>query len=164
MEGRFRLISKYPEVTIARWSDRVIAWIIDFAIISVGIGLVYWVAYSSMHLALVNSSYQNENPLHILTSVVFFVYWIVLESKNGQSLGKKVMNLQTTNMVGQKPGLRSIVISSFGKSFFLPLDLILGWIFAKKKKQRLFNRFSDTIVIKLDSSKEKKNKIRYRFD
>ena len=143
------------EITIARWSDRAIAWIIDFAIISIGIGFVYWAVYSSMH--------HVEPYWHAVTSVTFFVYWIVLESKNGQSLGKKVMNLKTTDMVGQKADLRSITISSFGKSFLLPVDLILGWIFSKKKKQRIFNRLSDTIVIKLDSPKEK-NKIKYRFD
>jgi len=150
------LIGQHPaEITIARWPDRIIAWIIDFAIVSVGIGLVYWVIYST--------TFFIESYWHALTSVAFFAYWIVLESKDGQSLGKKVMNLRTTNMIGQNPDLKSIVVSSFGKAFLLPLDLVLGWIFTNNKKQRIFNRLSDTVVIKLPNF-ENENEINYTLD
>ncbi len=44
---------------------------------------------------------------------------------------------------------KTAVIESFGKAFLLPLDVILGWIFTNNKRQRIFNRASNTIVIKI---------------
>ena len=156
MGGKDSLIDQHPaEITIARWSDRIIAWIIDFAIVSTGIGFAYWVIYST--------TFFIESYWHALTSVAFFAYWVILESKDGQSFGKKIMNLKTTNMVGQKAELKSIIVSSFGKSFLLPLDLVLGWIFTNKKKQRIFNRLSDTVVIKFPNF-ENEHEINYTLD
>jgi hypothetical protein len=31
----------------------------------------------------------------------------------------------------------------------LPLDVLLGWILTNDKRQRIFNRVSDSIVVKL---------------
>jgi hypothetical protein len=50
---------------------------------------------------------------------------------------------------GNRANIRSIAIESFGKSFLLPIDLILGWIFTNEKRQRIFARAGETIVIKL---------------
>jgi hypothetical protein len=36
-----------------------------------------------------------------------------------------------------------------GKAFLLPLDLLLGWILYPRRRQRLFNHISETIVIKI---------------
>src|SRR5919197_6190212 len=41
------------------------------------------------------------------------------------------------------------ITTSVGKAFLLPLDVLLGWIFTNDKRQRIFNRASNTIVIKL---------------
>lgn len=148
------MISKHPELTIAKWRDRTIAWLVDFAIISVGVGTVYGIFYSF---------YSDIHPaFHSITSLVFFAYWIILESRTGQSLGKKVMNIKTTKLDGKTADLKDIVINSFGKAFLLPIDLIFGWIFTNSKKQRIFNRLSDTIVIKLDPTPQ--DDVSYKFD
>jgi hypothetical protein len=44
---------------------------------------------------------------------------------------------------------KSAIIEGFGKAFLLPIDVALGWIFTNNKRQRIFNRISNTIVIKL---------------
>jgi len=44
--------------------------------------------------------------------------------------------------------LRGVVIDSFGKSFLLPVDVILGWILTNKKRQRVFNKLGDTLIVK----------------
>ncbi len=92
--------------------------------------------------------------MYVPTSVLFFSYWIILEYKTGQTLGKKIFNLKITNIDGNKPDLISIVISSFGKSFILPLDIILGLIFTNEKRQRIFNKLGRTIIIKIKESSE----------
>ena len=80
---------------------------------------------------------------------MFFSYWIILEYKTGQTIGKKMFNLKITNSQGEKASLIGIVISSFGKSFILPIDMILGLIITNEKRQRIFNRIGNTIVIKI---------------
>ena len=150
------MIDKHPEeITIARWRDRGLAWLIDFAVISVGIGIIYMITDSA--LAGVHPSF------HAINTIVFFSYWIILESKTGQSIGKRILNIKITRLDGQQPELKDIVISSFGKAFLLPIDLVLGWVLTNNKRQRIFNRLSDTIVIKLKQPKEDQN-ISYKMD
>ena len=83
---------------------------------------------------------------------MFFSYWIILEYKTGQTIGKKMFNLKITNSQGEKASLIGIVISSFGKSFILPIDMILGLIITNDKRQRIFNKLGDTLIIKIKES------------
>jgi len=87
--------------------------------------------------------------MYIPTSVMFFSYWVILEYKTGQTIGKKMFNLKVTNSQGGKPSLIGVVISSFGKSFILPIDMILGLIITNDKRQRIFNKLGDTVIIKI---------------
>ena len=65
---------------------------------------------------------------------------------------KKCFNLKITNSQGEKPSLIGVVISSFGKSFILPIDMILGLIITNEKRQRIFNKLGDTLIIKIKES------------
>lgn len=75
-----------------------------------------------------------------------------MESKAGQSIGKILLHIKTTNLEGKQADTKSIAISSFGKAFLLPLDVLLGWIFTNDKRQRLLSRAANTIVIKAHDS------------
>ena len=90
--------------------------------------------------------------MYIPTSVIFFLYWIILEYKTGQTIGKKMFNLKIANSKGEKPSLIGVILSSFGKSFILPVDMILGLIITNEKRQRIFNRLGDTLIIKIKES------------
>jgi len=90
--------------------------------------------------------------MYIPTSVMFFSYWIILEYKTGQTIGKKMFNLKITNSQGEKPSLIGVILSSFGKSFILPIDMILGLIITNEKRQRIFNKLGDTLIIKIKES------------
>ena len=80
---------------------------------------------------------------------MFLSYWIILEYKTGQTIGKKMFNLKVTNNQGEKPSLMGVVISSFGKSFILPVDMILGLIITNEKRKRIFNKLGNTLIIKI---------------
>ena len=81
-----------------------------------------------------------------------------MEGYNGQSVGKMVMNLRIVNRDGSKINFLTAAIESFPKAFlnfpliliFLPLDCLIGWLAMKGSKLRVFNRISNTIVIKSD--------------
>jgi hypothetical protein len=59
------------------------------------------------------------------------------------------MNLKTTDINGAVAERKSVALAAFGKAFLLPFDVVLGWIFTNEKRQRIFNRASNTIVIKI---------------
>ncbi|MBM2819813.1 MAG: hypothetical protein HW410_1495 [Nitrosarchaeum sp.] len=96
--------------------------------------------------------------------IVFFAYWTILEYSYGQTIGKKILNLKVTNIYGKSPDLKGIIISSFGKAFLLPIDVLLGWIFTNDKRQRIFSKLGDTLIIKIKNPEENKENIKYKRD
>lgn len=152
------------ELIIARWSDRFFAWIIDFLIIS-SISLIIIASwFGTIDFDWNEALMYSQGMDYIPGSLLFFVYWLVLEYKTGQSIGKKILNLKVVKLDGDKPSPMSIAISSFGKSFLLPLDMILGLIFTNQKRQRIFNKIGDTIVIKIKEDTKEHDKITYKKD
>jgi uncharacterized RDD family membrane protein YckC len=146
-----------PELLLAKWSDRFFAWLIDFIIVNIAVGAVlaaaafpFWLDYGPDRWFGFG---QFDGPLrYFITSSAFFGYWTFFESTRGQSIGKMVLKLKVVDLQGKAPETRNIAIQSFGKAFLLPIDTILGWIFTNEKRQRIFNRASDTLVIKLQES------------
>ncbi|HJU34633.1 MAG TPA: RDD family protein [Nitrososphaera sp.] len=141
--------SRGPELTLARWSTRFWAWLIDFIIVTVAIEIIFAIAYAPLAF----SQGIQDNPAlggvkYAVQSLLFFAYWLYFESTTGQSIGKKLLKIKTTNLAGNLVGTKNVAIQSFGKAFLLPIDVFFGWIFTNQKRQRLFNRASDTIVIK----------------
>jgi hypothetical protein len=67
-------------------------------------------------------------------------------------------------MDGKRSDLKGIIISSFGKTFLIPVDVILGWIFTNEKRQRIFNKIGDTLVIKIKNSEENNVNMKYKKD
>lgn len=75
------------------------------------------------------------------------------------------MNLKTTNLDGTVAEGKKVAIAAFGKAFLLPFDVVLGWIFTNEKRQRIFNRVSNTVVIKMRTeSKSTVGNIKYIKD
>jgi uncharacterized RDD family membrane protein YckC len=106
----------------------------------------------------------SESTSYIPASLLFFVYWIILEYKGGQSIGKKILHLKVANIDGKPPQLLGVIISSFGKAFLLPIDMILGLIFTNQKRQRIFNKIGDTVVIKIKNTESDSENIKYKKD
>lgn len=158
------------EITLARWTERFVAWLIDFVIVSIGLAILFvllsipfWIYYAAEQ---VDEEFRGLQPFHyLISSLVFFLYWTYFESTTGQSLGKKIMNLKTTNLDGTVAEGKKVAVAAFGKAFLLPFDVVLGWIFTNEKRQRIFNRVSNTVVIKMRTeSKSTVGNIKYIKD
>ncbi|MGI0038112.1 MAG: RDD family protein [Nitrososphaera sp.] len=152
------------ELVLAKWSDRFFAWLIDFVIVN----LVLWALFAAASIpfwfdGMPDSWLNNPNGAArwALTSLVFMGYWTYFEFTTGQSLGKLALKIKTTDLTGAKADVRNAAIQSFGKAFLLPLDLILGWIFTNDKRQRIFSRAGNTIVIKVTADAQNSRDIRY---
>ncbi len=155
---------RFSEIVIAKWSERFFAWLIDFCIISTISILVMSLIFGTINYELSEKWILAETTQFIPTSIIFFVYWTILEYKKGQTIGKKILNLKVTNMYGRPSDWKGVMISSFGKTFLLPLDVALGWIFTNENRQRIFNKLGDTIIIKIKNPVENKENIRYKKD
>jgi uncharacterized RDD family membrane protein YckC len=145
------------KITLAKWTDRFFAWLIDFVIISSISTMIIFLSFGSMYYEFDEGGLWAENTQYIPASILFFVYWVILEYKTGQTIGKKILNLKITNMLGEKPSFKGVLISSFGKSFLLPIDVILGWILTNEKRQRVFNKLGDTVVVKIKDNTDSSN-------
>ena len=75
------------------------------------------------------------------------------------------MNLKTTDINGAVTERKNVALAAFGKTFLLPFDVVLGGIFTNEKRQRIFNRASNTLVIKIKTESISANKnIKYIKD
>ncbi|MBT3328705.1 MAG: RDD family protein [Nitrosopumilus sp.] len=149
------------KIILAKWKDRFFAWIVDFIIISAISTLVIFISFQSLDHELEN--FIMNDGTYVPTSIMFFLYWIILEYKTGQTIGKKMFNLKITNIHGEKPNLKEVIISSLGKSFILPIDVVLGWMLTNEKRQRIFNKLGETLVVKIKESDNTAN-IKYIKD
>lgn len=145
-DGKFEVGSK---IILAKWTDRFLAWLIDFIIISSVSTLIIFALFGTIYYEMNDDGFWAENTQYIPTSILFFVYWVILEYKTGQTLGKKALNLKVMGVNGFKPDLKGILLSSLGKSFLLPIDVILGVLLTNEKRQRIFNKLGDTVVVKI---------------
>ena len=144
-----------PEgLKLAFWWERFVAWLIDIVIIGIVtsiLSLFNLLAGSPFNFTLVPgwpdwlSIFFSLN----LNGVILLFYWTFMESMYGQSLGKMIMRLKVTRLDGSPTGVTRAVVESFGKAFLLPLDLLLGWIISPRRRQRVFNILSETIVTKI---------------
>ena len=121
------------KIIIAKWTDRFFAWLIDFIIVSIISTSIIFASFGTMEYEFEEDVFWAESTQYIPTSILFFVYWAILEYKTGQTIGKKILNLKVTDIHGNSPSLKGIIISSFGKSFLLPIDVVLGWILTNEK-------------------------------
>ncbi|MGY5152100.1 MAG: RDD family protein [Candidatus Nitrosopumilus sp. bin_6a] len=141
-------------IILAKWTDRFLAWLIDFIIISSVSTMIIFLSFGSIYYEFDEGGLWAENTQYIPASILFFAYWVILEYKTGQTIGKKILNLKVTDIKGEKPKLGGILLSCFGKSFLLPFDVILGLILTNEKRQRVFNKLGDTITVKIKDSQD----------
>jgi uncharacterized RDD family membrane protein YckC len=158
--------TKAQTIVLASWRDRFIAWLIDFIIISIALGIIFaaisipfWIAYPQWFDRIINMNTPSSNLVgswspYIISSFVFMGYWTYFGYTTGQPIGKRLMRLRTTDLAGRSIDVKTAAIESFGKAFLLPLDVLLGWIFTNDKRQRIFNRASNSIVVKLKEAEE----------
>ena len=154
----------FNELLIAKWSDRFVAWLIDFIIISSISAIIITSIFGTLDVEWNENTMISEGTSFVPASLLFLFYWIVLEYKTGQSIGKKIFHLKVANIDGDAPPLLGVMLSSFGKSFLLPIDLILGLIFTNQKRQRIFNKIGDTIVLKIKNTEIDSKNIKYKKD
>jgi len=125
-------------IVLSSWNDRFWAWLIDVLLMG-----ILW-----HKIAIVFEMDALGISGVLLLAAILFIYWTALEGYRGQSLGKMLLNIVVTGPLGESIRFRDAAVASFGKAFLLPIDCLIGWFALRDSRQRLFNKISDTVVIK----------------
>jgi uncharacterized RDD family membrane protein YckC len=143
-------------IVLANWGRRFIAWFIDYIIINV---MLAYIRLEDLEFQLVPAILLPRFPgfdISIwspLSVLAFFLYWSLSEWYFGRSIGQLLLNIRLADLQGKRPSLKASAIQSVGKSLFLPVDCLIGWVYSpcRENRQRCFNRLSNTIVIFIGS-------------
>ncbi|MGD0953959.1 MAG: RDD family protein [Methanotrichaceae archaeon] len=126
------------EIVLSSWENRFWAWLIDVLLMSL--------LWRGVLTFLEIDAFSLSGAL--LLASLLFIYWTALEGYRGQSLGKMFFYIAVTGPLGEGIRFRDAAVESFGKAFLLPFDCLACWFVFRESRQRLFNRISNTIVIK----------------
>ncbi|OPX79467.1 MAG: RDD family protein [Methanosaeta sp. PtaB.Bin039] len=126
------------KVALSSWEDRFFAWLIDVLLMSI--------IWHRVLIAMELRAFSLSGAL--CWASLLFIYWTALEGYRGQSFGKMILNISVTGPIGEHIRFRDAALESFGKSFLLPLDCLACWFFFRDSRQRLFNKISNTVVVK----------------
>ena len=132
---------------LASWGERFVAWLIDVMILGLFVGILGLFTWFAAWQPL--SGLPGWFPLFNFGTggLVYFLYWTIIEGSYGQSIGKMIMHLKVTKLDGTRMGFPEAGVQSIGKAFFLFLDILLGWALYERRRQRIFNYLSGTIVV-----------------
>jgi uncharacterized RDD family membrane protein YckC len=142
-----RVASVADGVNLASWGERFVAWLLDVIIVGIVVGILN---LFSLIVGLTWAAWPGWLPFFNfnLGGVIYFLYWLLMDGLYGQSIGKMIMRLKITRLDGSQINMVAAALESVGKAFLLPLDCLLGWLLYPKRRQRIFNYISETIIIK----------------
>ena len=79
-----------------------------------------------------------------------YVYFVIMETYNGQTIGKYVMMIRVVKTNGDKVNVLECAIRNIGKVFFLPFDVLVWVLFYRKKGYiKFFDYYTKTTVEKV---------------
>jgi uncharacterized RDD family membrane protein YckC len=110
---------------IAAFHKRLLAYIIDFAIMAIYLYAMKFTLYEAMNL-----SYENAAGLDIVViSLPMLLYSLLTELLlNGQTIGKKVMQIRVISLEGGEPTFGQYILRWITKFFEWPF--LFGYIYA----------------------------------
>ena len=112
-------MTKAKPIVLANWGRRLIAWLIDYVIITV---MVNYFSPEDTESRLVPAillpllpglDMSIWSPLSVLA---LFLYWALSEWYFGRSIGQLLLNIRLADLQGERPSLRASAIQSMGKS------------------------------------------------
>jgi hypothetical protein len=90
--------------------------------------------------------------LALITGIIWFFYFFILEGISGATLGKRFMNLRVVPTMGEMGIVKSIIrnISKIYWLFFL-VDWLIGFVTDGDPRQRFMDRIANTTVVRTDA-------------
>jgi uncharacterized RDD family membrane protein YckC/DNA-binding transcriptional ArsR family regulator len=138
------LARKKTSLPIARFKERTMAFLIDFAI---AFALFMAVPNVPSSITAGIGAFLNFNI--ILFLCLLWIYLTLLEGFAGQTLGKRLIGLKVVTTNGKRLMYDQAAVRNFGVAFLLPVDLFIGIRLKDKRYIRYFEKFSGTTVLDL---------------
>lgn len=138
------------ELKLAFWGERFLAWLIDSIIIGIVVGLLSLLTWFATQPFPFLPRWTTWIPFFnfSVSGIIYFLYWMLMDGAYGQSLGKMIMRLKVVRLDGKPVSMGQAAVESVGKAFFLPLDFLIGLFLYPKRRQRVFNSLSETVVVR----------------
>ena len=125
------------------FSKRVVAYILDFFVVSAIMWIISYLLFLVMGKANVYQVYQ---VLPYVVPVLILVYFILCEKLLGATVGKSLMYLQVRSKNGAKISWIQAIVRNLTKIYWVPI--IFDWLIGKiLKTDRLLNNITKTIVV-----------------
>jgi len=149
-----------PPIVLANWGRRAIAWFVDYIIIILMLGYFQLETLETRIIPAVflpNAPGTDISIWSPLTILIFVLYFTLSEWYFGRSIGQLLLNVRVVDVQGDPVSLRASAIQSVGKSnpLLLLFDCLIGELCkpTRERRQRFFNRISNTIVIFIGSTR-----------
>ena len=125
------------------FSKRVIAYILDFIVVSALMWIVSYFIYMVVGASNVHMIYDY---LPFFVAIVILLYFILCEKLAGASMGKAIMNLEVRSKNGAYISWPQAIVRNLTKIYWIPI--IFDWAIGKLlKTDRILNNITRTIVI-----------------
>jgi uncharacterized RDD family membrane protein YckC len=123
------------------WVKRIIAIVID----SIIVGIATFIVGGLTNLVGI----FNWLIFPFAMGVVYLLYFSLMESSYGYTVGKRLVTLKVVTVDGRKPNLEGAVIRNISKIhwIFLLLDAIGGFYIATDPHQKYLDQLAQTTVI-----------------
>ena len=127
------------------FTRRVIAYILDFFVVSAFMWIVSYLCYFLMNPYETFAVYQF---FPIVLPILILVYFIVLEKSKGATVGKALMYLEVRSRNGARINWAQAIIRNLSKIYWVPI--IFDWLIGKllgAKNNRFLGSLTKTVVI-----------------
>lgn len=135
------------------WLRRLLAFVIDSVIVSAFIfviAVIVSIPYIIIGAITGLPAYLfNPFAFPFFTGICSLLYFAFSESIYGTTLGKRIMNLKTTTLDGQKPTLSMAFLRNATKIYWIAIliDTLVGLATVGDPHQRATDRAAGTIVV-----------------
>jgi len=153
--GDSNVTMKATKLHFASFTQRSIAYLLDLALIIIITSVLTFPQLIGLLTKNLLSPELSSELLIILG--LLWIYSTLLEGFNGQSLGKRLMNLKVIRTDGKKASYDHAAVRNFGKAFLLPFDVIVGTQMKNPEFIRYFDKFAGTTVIDIRQHLAKSN-------
>ena len=125
------------------FSKRIVAYILDFIILSAFMSVVSYFIYGLVGAKNVYSVYQF---FPYFVPVLIFVYFVVTEKLAAASMGKAIMGLEVKSKNGADISWLQAIVRNLTKIYWIPI--IFDWLVGKiLGTDRILNDITRTVVI-----------------
>jgi len=135
------------------WIRRLVAFIIDSIIVWIGTLIIAAI----ITIPLIIMAFVTGFPWFVLNPFAFpffagilsVLYFALLEAHYGWTFGKKIMNLKTIKLSGQRPLLDAAFIRNISKIYWILvlIDVIIGLATPRDPHQKVSDHFAGTTVV-----------------